>query len=191
MTSGQPRGSRPRRGPPEQSTPVRPKLFFSRPGAPLPRNIRLVDNTKPERMEALGQDLQASDRRWRAANPPRQTPEPASLSNSGERGPPSAVSDAPDFDELAFREIAEGRALGEVLLGFDAAQKRGRGNADNSRLEPRPRSSPHRFFAAHWVREIDVRLTDRLLASAEHSKLRFEPSSSAKNVIACFALRSI
>src|SRR5580704_11864876 len=48
-----------------------------------------------------------------------------------------------------------------------------------------------RFFAAHWVTEIDVCLTDKLLASAEHSKLRFEPRSSAKNVIACFALRSI
>jgi hypothetical protein len=85
--------------------------------------------------------------------------------------------------------FAEGRALGEVLLGFDAAQERGRDNADNFRLEQRLRF--HRFFAAHWVSEIDVCLTDKLLASAEHSKLRFEPRSSAKNVIACFALRSI
>jgi hypothetical protein len=47
------------------------------------------------------------------------------------------------------------------------------------------------LFAAHCVSEIDVCLTDKLLASAEHSKLRFEPRSSAKNVMACFALRSI
>src|ERR1700730_11536249 len=33
----------------------------------------------------------------------------------------SALSDAHDFDELAFREMAKWRALGEILLGFDAA----------------------------------------------------------------------
>ena len=57
--------------------------------------------------------------------------------------------------------------------------------------EQRLRFLPDCFFAAHWVSEMDVCLTDKLLASAEHSKLRFEPRSSAKNVIACFALRLI
>jgi hypothetical protein len=33
------------------------------------------------------------------------------------------VSDAHDLDELAVREVSEWRALGEVLLGFDAAPK--------------------------------------------------------------------
>jgi hypothetical protein len=33
--------------------------------------------------------------------------------------------------------FAEGRALGEALLGFDATQERNRGNADSFRLEQR------------------------------------------------------
>src|ERR1700722_13986429 len=46
-------------------------------------------------------------------------------------------------------------------------------------------------LSAHWVNEVEVCLTDKLLASAAHSRLRFEPRSSARNVIACFALSSI
>src|ERR1700722_16276464 len=45
--------------------------------------------------------------------------------------PRSAVFDAHDLDELAFREVAERRALGEVLLGLDAAPQFARYGADN------------------------------------------------------------
>src|ERR1700733_9482407 len=63
----------------------------------------------------------------------------------------SAVSDAHDFDELAVREVAERRALGEVLLGFDAAPELVRHRADDGDVarEPRLRSAIGRAHAGH------------------------------------------
>jgi len=108
------------------------------------------------------------------------TPRPALVAKSRDNGPPLNAE-----IQLTPGQI---RHHGMILVGISTLR-----NSLSEALDYQPTAPllPRIFFAAHWVSEIDVCLTDKLLASAEHSKRRFEPRPSAKNVIACFALRSI